>query len=287
MTVPDDASTRRFAVRRVRMGAALLALAIAWNTLRQSQTEKPAPKNPLQFRSAIEMAVMFQVVLFAVFYLRQQIGEAGLMAGGFVLGLTDVDALTLSMTRSVQAGTSIGAATRAIATGIVANSLLKAAIAGVIGHSRFKWQAGLSLIAMAAAGSAAASDAEPVAPAQGASASVGAVHEQSRSSALAAVSGTPRDIAQVLAAEKGWTGSQWTCLDKLWNHESKYETTVRNSRSGAYGIPQALPASKMASAGADWRTNPVTQIVWGLGYIGARYGTPCGAWTYWVHHSSY
>lgn len=139
----------------------------------------------------------------------------------------------------------------------------------------------------AAAGSAAASDAEPVAPAQGASASVGAVHEQSRSSALAAVSGTPRDIAQVLAAEKGWTGSQWTCLDKLWNHESKYETTVRNSRSGAYGIPQALPASKMASAGADWRTNPVTQIVWGLGYIEARYGTPCGAWTYWVHHSSY
>ena len=139
----------------------------------------------------------------------------------------------------------------------------------------------------AAAGSAAASDAEPVAPAQGASASVGAVHEQSRSSALAAVSGTPRDIAQVLAAEKGWTGSQWTCLDKLWNHESKYETTVRNSRSGAYGIPQALPASKMASAGADWRTNPVTQSVWGLGYIGARYGTPCGAWTYWVHHSSY
>jgi uncharacterized membrane protein (DUF4010 family) len=134
---------------------ALLALAIAWNTLRQSQTEKPAPKNPLQFRSAIEMAVMFQVVLFAVFYLRQQIGEAGLMAGGFVLGLTDVDALTLSMTRSVQAGTSIEAATRAIATGIVANSLLKAAIAGVIGHSRFKWQAGLSLIAMAAAGSAA------------------------------------------------------------------------------------------------------------------------------------
>lgn len=146
-------------------------------------------------------------------------------------------------------------------------------------------------VALAADATAdAGSDVVTVAAAQGATAGVSpgvTVHEQSRSSALAAVSGAPRDIAEGLAAEKGWTGSQWTCLDKLWNHESKYETTVRNSHSGAYGIPQALPASKMASAGADWRTNPVTQIVWGLGYIDARYGTPCGAWTYWVHHNSY
>jgi len=113
------------------------------------------------------------------------------------------------------------------------------------------------------------------------------LHQQSRSSALAAVSGQPREIAQTLAATHGWTGSQWTCLDKLWNHESQYETTVRNTRSGAYGIPQALPASKMATAGADWQTNPVTQIVWGLSYISARYGTPCGAWSYWLRHSSY
>jgi len=113
------------------------------------------------------------------------------------------------------------------------------------------------------------------------------VHEQSRSSALAAVSGKPRDIAQALAATRGWTGSQWVCLDKLWQHESMYQTTVRNASSGAYGIPQALPASKMASAGADWRTNPVTQIVWGLGYISDRYGSPCGAWSYWVRHYSY
>jgi hypothetical protein len=113
------------------------------------------------------------------------------------------------------------------------------------------------------------------------------LHQQSRSSSLAAVSGEPRDIAKALAATRGWTGSQWTCLDKLWNHESKYETTVRNIRSGAYGIPQALPASKMASAGSDWRTNPVTQIVWGLNYIDDRYETPCGAWSYWMRHSAY
>jgi hypothetical protein len=114
-----------------------------------------------------------------------------------------------------------------------------------------------------------------------------AVHQRSRSSVLAAVSGEPRDVAKALAASRGWTGGEWICLDKLWQHESKFQTTVRNSQSGAYGIPQALPARKMASAGADWRTNPVTQIMWGLGYIDARYGSPCGAWSYWVRHNSY
>jgi hypothetical protein len=98
---------------------------------------------------------------------------------------------------------------------------------------------------------------------------------------------TPRAIAQSLAATHGWTGAQWVCLDKLWQHESKYETTVRNMHSGAYGIPQALPASKMATAGADWRTNPVTQVKWGLSYISARYGTPCGAWQHELYDGSY
>jgi len=135
--------------------AALIALAIAWRSLRRSSAAKPAPRNPLQFRNAIEMALLFQVVLFAVFYLRQSVGDAGLMAGGFVLGLTDVDALTLSMTRSVATGTTILAASRAIAIGIVANSLLKAAIAAAIGHPRFKWRAAAPLAGMAAAGAAA------------------------------------------------------------------------------------------------------------------------------------
>jgi uncharacterized membrane protein (DUF4010 family) len=132
--------------------AALAALAFAWRTLRDTDAERPEFKNPLQLRNAIEMALLFQVVLFAVHYLRQQAGESGLMAGGFLLGLTDVDALTLSMTRSVGNGTAIEAASRAIAMGIVSNSLLKAAIAAVIGERRFAWQAGASLIAMAAAG---------------------------------------------------------------------------------------------------------------------------------------
>ena len=67
---------------------------------------------------------------------------------------------------------------------------------------------------------------------------------------------------------------QTTCLDWLWTRESNFETGATNPRSGAYGIPQSLPAAKMAAAGADWQTNPATQIRWGLGYIAATYGTP-------------
>lgn len=131
---------------------AVIAVALAWRSLRGSRAPASTLKNPLQFRSAIEMALLFQVVLFAVFYVSEWVGEGALLASGFVLGLTDVDALTLSMTRSVSTGTSIDAAARAIAIGIVANSLMKAGIAAAIGHGRFKWHAGGALMAMAAAG---------------------------------------------------------------------------------------------------------------------------------------
>ena len=135
--------------------ASVAALLIAWRSLRGAQVEPTRLKNPLQLRAAIEMAVLFQVVLFAVHYVMASIGEGGLLASGFVLGLTDVDALTLSMTRSVASGTPIAAAARAITIGIVANSLMKAGIAAVIGSGRFRWQAGAALLGMAAAGTGA------------------------------------------------------------------------------------------------------------------------------------
>ena len=135
--------------------AGLVVLALSWRSLNGSTSEPSTLRNPLQLRSAIEMALLFQVVLFAVFYLREWIGERGLLAGGFVLGLTDVDALTLSMTRSVSTGTTIDAASRAIAIGIVANSIMKAGIAGAVGTGRFAWQAATALLVMAAAGAAA------------------------------------------------------------------------------------------------------------------------------------
>jgi hypothetical protein len=82
-----------------------------------------------------------------------------------------------------------------------------------------------------------------------------------------------------MESKYSWDQSQHSCLVNLWNRESGWRHTADNPTSSAYGIPQALPGSKMASAGADWRTNPETQIKWGLNYIDKRYKTPCGAWS--------
>lgn len=86
---------------------------------------------------------------------------------------------------------------------------------------------------------------------------------------------TARDL---MSSMYGWGGDQFGCLVELWNHESGWNVYASNP-SGAYGIPQALPGSKMASAGPNWESNASTQIKWGLGYISGRYGTPCGAWS--------
>jgi hypothetical protein len=104
---------------------------------------------------------------------------------------------------------------------------------------------------------------------------------------LPAIAGTPKQMAYAIAVRDGLNAAQWSCLSQLWQQESKFQTTARNVRSGAFGIPQALPASRMASAGADWRTNPVTQVRWGLSYIKTRYGTACTAWTHWKRHGWY
>lgn len=90
--------------------------------------------------------------------------------------------------------------------------------------------------------------------------------------------GSAQAIAYEMLVARGWGDDQFNCLVALWSRESGWNTYAHNARSGAYGIPQALPGSKMASAGEDWATNPATQISWGLGYISGRYGTPCGAW---------
>jgi uncharacterized protein YabE (DUF348 family) len=89
--------------------------------------------------------------------------------------------------------------------------------------------------------------------------------------------GSAQAIAAGMVAARGWDGNQFSCLVSLWNKESGWRTDAANP-SGAYGIPQSLPGSKMASVGADWQTNPATQITWGLNYIAGVYGTPCAAW---------
>ncbi|MFF4414042.1 lytic transglycosylase domain-containing protein [Streptosporangium sp. NPDC001559] len=85
-------------------------------------------------------------------------------------------------------------------------------------------------------------------------------------------------IASRLVARRSWSRDQFQCLDSLWTRESNWNHQAHNPSSGAYGIPQALPGSKMRGVGGDWRSNPVTQIHWGLRYIKSRYGSPCGAW---------
>ena len=99
--------------------------------------------------------------------------------------------------------------------------------------------------------------------------------------------GDPRAIAKALLAEFGFGPDQFGCLDSLYSRESGWRVNADNPYSSAYGIPQALPGSKMASAGSDWATNPVTQIRWGLGYIQDRYGSPCGAWSHSQGHGWY
>lgn len=90
----------------------------------------------------------------------------------------------------------------------------------------------------------------------------------------------PREIAQAMLPAYGWGSAEYACLDYLWISESDWDPTAVNSSSGAYGIPQSLPPAKMGRAGDDWRTNPATQIAWGLWYIDVSYGTPCSAWSF-------
>ncbi|GAA2073461.1 transglycosylase SLT domain-containing protein [Streptomyces albiaxialis] len=94
--------------------------------------------------------------------------------------------------------------------------------------------------------------------------------------------------AEVQSMAKQIVGSgQYQCFSNIVDHESSWNYRATNASSGAYGLVQALPGSKMASAGADWRTNPATQIKWGLNYMNDRYGSPCGAWDFWQANNWY
>ncbi|GLW58393.1 transglycosylase SLT domain-containing protein [Kitasatospora phosalacinea] len=103
-------------------------------------------------------------------------------------------------------------------------------------------------------------------------------------SVLATVSpGSVQDMALQIVGD----ANQFQCFSQIVKRESGWDYTATNASSGAYGLVQALPGSKMATAGADWRTNPATQIKWGLNYMNSRYGSPCGAWSFWQSHHWY
>jgi hypothetical protein len=96
-----------------------------------------------------------------------------------------------------------------------------------------------------------------------------------------------RSFARSQMSKFGWDGKQFFCLEELWERESNWKHTADNPKSSAYGIPQALPGSKMASEGSDWATNPETQVRWGLKYISERYGNPCLAWNHFEKKNWY
>jgi hypothetical protein len=104
--------------------------------------------------------------------------------------------------------------------------------------------------------------------------------QQAPQQPTAPASGSPQQIAEGMLGQFGWSDGQFSCLDSLWNEESGWNVYAENPSSGAYGIPQALPGSKMASAGPDWQTDATTQITWGLQYIQSTYGSPCAAWSH-------
>lgn len=103
---------------------------------------------------------------------------------------------------------------------------------------------------------------------------------------IAVTPGSAQAVGKKLAAARGWGDDQFYCLVQMWDHESGWRTNAANP-SGAYGIPQALPGSKMSTAGPNWQTDAATQITWGLGYIAGRYVNPCGAWSFWQAHGWY
>ena len=129
-----------------------------------------------------------------------------------------------------------------------------------------------------------------------ASTSVGAIFSSdlalvssiSASVEMARTSDGAKKVAEIILSEEyGFNEAQFACLDSLWTRESHWNYKAHNYRSGAHGIAQALPAEKMSVVGTDWRTNPVTQIRWGIRYITMRYDTPCKAWSFFKSRNYY
>jgi len=120
----------------------------------------------------------------------------------------------------------------------------------------------------------------------GAAAASSAVHN-GRSAAHATSTPTPQHIARKLLPSFGWARHQFRYLNSLWEKESSWNVYAENPSSGAYGIPQAVPGSKMSTAGPGWQTSASTQILWGLGYIQEVYGSPRHAWLHWLAYGWY
>jgi hypothetical protein len=218
---------------------------------------------------------------------------AGIAAGTVAAWPGNSPAASASVAGAAFAGTTAGSAARAqTLTGAAAqDNDLARSVQDLKAREATARQAALRQAiarqqARQEARKAARAAAAKAAAAKAAAARAAAAQQQQPAAAPAAAaqpatpSGSPQQIAQGMLGSYGWSSSQFSCLQPLWNAESGWNVSATNTSSGAYGIPQALPGSKMASAGADWQTDAATQIRWGLGYIRSVYGSPCGAWSH-------
>lgn len=200
---------------------------------------------------------------------------AALAVGGVVMtgGVVGVQALSGSSADSADAAGEVPVATRLSVDDDVSRSADRAPLSAV-----------QEAADIARSSADRAEKAEKEAADQAAAAKKKAAAQKKKDDAAAAkeqqleeARSNPKQVARDLLAEYGFDAGQFSCLDSLWAGESGWDYTATNPSSGAYGIPQSLPATKMATAGADWETNPITQIKWGLGYIRDAYGSPCSA----------
>lgn len=180
---------------------------------------------------------------------------------------------------------------------VVATGLSVSAGVSAKGHSHHH-----GVVKLSAGKSASISDADLADREQSASRSLGDRRQQADSIKAAALSDAtgvartrvedltqadPRTLAKALMPLFGLSSSEFSCVDNIWNHESGWNVHADNPYSSAYGIPQALPGSKMSSAGPDWQNSAETQIKWGLNYIKERYGSACAAWSFKESHGWY
>ena len=195
--------------------------------------------------------------------------DASTAAAGLTSDQVQGRAVAQTMAEAAQATAAKAAAAKAAAA-------RAAAVKAAQEHAAHVAHQQLLASRAAAAQRAAAQKAAAAKAAQQAAAQKAATEQ---ASTTATMSGSPQQIAQELLAQQG-ESSQFSCLNDVWEKESGWNVSASNPSSGAYGIPQALPGDKMASAGPDWQTNAETQIKWGLQYIDSTYGSPCAAWSH-------
>ena len=284
--------TRRRSVRPVIAAGAAAGILAAAGVLLAPPAVTAAAASPLTASSAAVTAAAS--VLPATESLRDIAADADATLETARLALADADAVDAEI---VGSGLDLGAERTAIDT-----TRLRAAVAGLAsldivpllllpdaaGEVTAQTRTVTARVAElreqleAVRTQRAAEEAAEEAAAAAAAAAAEAQRQAEAAAAARAAANTPegaRATAQAMAADRyGWGGDQFSCLNSLWQKESNWNYQAYNDSSGATGIPQSLPGSKMATAGADWQTNASTQIAWGLDYISRAYGTPCAAW---------